>query len=403
MKKNQAFYLFGDLVSKCFPFFLLPFVSNNYGPEALLIYSNVVLIYTVVTILFSVTFSTYVSTVFFKSTDDYVEVIGICYRLSPWCFGVMSLFFTYSFIIGFSSPLGFYIATFAISFTFLPTSVLLSVFQSSGNAKYYILLANLKNFIFLIIFLLFFVVYEINSYEVVNFSFLVASLISNIFGYYFYIKFASVERDFTIRASGVRKILKFGLPLIPIAVFNPLRTSLDRAFIISVLGAQVAGVYSGYYQLSSIVLLFSASQVKAVTPVLLNSLKNSDNVAFFNEIFKVQRVLFICTILLVIFLYYGSGLILGEIFGDYIYFCLMPLFFLFQCSASFYTCFYQYHGKNILLLKYNLIGLLGYSFIIGLCFILKVNYMFFSMLMVLASFLYFVLIYFRTHYNANKT
>jgi O-antigen/teichoic acid export membrane protein len=403
MSKNSLVYLFGDLANKFFPFLLLPIISRNFGSNALFEYSNVVLIYTFTSILFSVPFSSFLGTYFFKSRFGFKHGFGTFLYLNRLFIIPFSLFFFLSslvFFVFFKNIIFIYVMVFFVSILSICQPVVLSLLQANGDSVKYIALASFRNVLF---FILLFISWFFSrfSFDVLLLLFVFSCFISFFISYYCLLtlkgKYLVIER---FSRGLFCKLISFGLPLLPSAILNPLRSVLDRVVLVFFLGGNFAGVYAGYFQISSVVLLLSASQVKSISPLLFNYLAAKDFVSFFNLIYRAIFYLFLTSLFISISVYYFGDSFLGSDFYGYEYFSLLPFFFFFQCAAGYLTCYYQFYNQTKLLMKYNIISLLHYILFIvigasfsGLLFVLS---------MLVSALIFFIFSFYkvRCHYHA---
>lgn len=156
--------------------------------------------------------------------------------------------------------------------------------------------------------------------------------------------------EFTISKKEMKKVLDFGLPLIPHAVGAAMLAMSDRYFISFFEGNSYLGYYIVAYQIGALMLLFSRSVNQAWSPMMYQLLKNRD----FSKVNQITMILF-GVFSLVGFLVYLSSNLLFDLFIDPSFFeakaYFLPLLigFVFQSLYMLYTNFIFYSKRTKIL------------------------------------------------------
>ena len=102
-----------------------------------------------------------------------------------------------------------------------------------------------------------------------------------------------------------KKILNFGIPLIPHAISGTIIAMSDRYFISYFIGNSQVGLYTIAYQISALMLLVGVSVNQAWSPMLFKLLKDKN----IKQVYKFTIYLFILFVLITIGIYFSKDLL----------------------------------------------------------------------------------------------
>lgn len=195
-----------------------------------------------------------------------------------------------------------------------------------------------------------------------------------------------------------KKILNFGIPLIPHAIGGTIMAMSDRYFISYFYNNDSVAYYTASYQLSAIMLLVGVSVNQAWAPILFKLLKEKQKIK------KIYMMLFSFVILFIIifFIIFLSKNILFNFLIDKkyisakIYFLSLLTGFLFQSIYFLFTNFLFFYNKTKTLATITIFGAifniaLNYFFIkiygsIGVAYATTLTWILFSFLVFLKSY-----------------
>lgn len=363
---NVIIYVLGEVFSKIAPFLLVPLISRVYGPNGISIYTNFTVAVFIIQTLISGWSISFVTVSYFKSITNY--------RLSIALTLIVSLFFSFLSIIFFivimffdSDVFFITLSTSILSASFVSIfSLYLSILQVKKRAKEFVFFTVCKSFAIFFaisIFLKFF------NTSLIEYVLIVVTVIHMFFGV-IVIKRIVVECGLKNLNHLTRKFLvkmvAFGFPILPGALLNSGRTAIDRFVIFSFLGTMTVGVYSAAYQYCMVVLVLSASMIRAYTPEIFNSLSKSDFLSLY-RLFKIFiAVLLFVAVLTNLFVYFLGATISGEGFESIWQFSFLSYLFVLQAATAFISSYYQFFNKTNSLLIINIIGFVIYFI---LCFV----------------------------------
>ena len=251
----------------------------------------------------------------------------------------------------------------------LVSNILGVIFQAKGkvmNFAKFTLLQTLLDFSLSLLFVVFFKFGFVGRLTGTYSSFLIITLIGLLvlrrMGYL----------NYKIRFHYYKKILKFGVPLIPHALGGTVLAMSDRYFIMYFIDEQSVGFYSVSYQIAAVMLLIGTSVNLAWTPVLFEMLKR-DTEKDHKMITQLLLGLIMFFILSCVLIYFLSDL-LFYIFSVPAYYSAKEFFpylllgFLFQSIYMIFSVFLFYEKRTSLLSKITFSGaiinlILNYFFI----------------------------------------
>lgn len=366
--KNGFVYILGEILNKAIPFLILPVLSDYLSPAEYGIVSNYVVTITLFLIIITLSSSSYISVMFYKVSSK---------ELSSIVSNVLGLFLVMSIL---ALPLIFFVsdtlgdilkvdykwlyALVALSFSMAVNEVYTSLLRLKEKALSFIIFKITQLAINLSISLVLIVTYDygwegrLYGIGVAYILFALASL--------FLIK-KEFQGFFSIKKTQLRKILKFGLPLIPHSLQIWLRTGLDRYLLGIILGTSVVGIYAIGFQISSVVVIITAAGAKFLGPFLMKKMSALGTNSTVNE--QQLKIQITKTILLFSVMYLAIGvvsIIAGVYFIPYflnvryvesieVIYWIIPAF-IFEGIYTIFNIQLVYYKKTFLLSRITVIG-----------------------------------------------
>lgn len=345
--KDSTVYVLGEMISKSFPFFLLPYLTRKLGVEGFGELSLSLMWLTIMTILIGMSQEGAVARYYFYRGKKYIGLVVLSGHL-------ISLVIAMPFII----------VGIILNSQILLALTLASLFQSLFNTQLALQQCQKRP-------LLYFIVQFTNAslsfgLTVIAFEFLaavpehrikaiaIANFVVATLGLFFFLK----KRNLYLKSYnskhkklkvGVRYILKFGLPLVFHQFSFIVRGQIDRLFIYSSFSAVALGIYASGYQIASIYIVFLAAINNAILPYFFESLKNKNITSthvwkFFKLSFLLSPVPSIVALCIPQSIYL---LLLGDGFeGAKEVTCLFLLGMGFQIPYLILVNYLFYYGKN---------------------------------------------------------
>lgn len=225
----------------------------------------------------------------------------------------------------------------------IPT-VLLVIFQArqkSINYLFYSLFQTAFDFSLSALFIMYWKLGYQGRLQGTYIGFFIASIIGIVFihrlGYI----------DFSISKKTIRRILHFGIPLIPHAIGGTIIAMSDRYFISIFNGNSEVGLYTVSYQIGAIMLLFSLSVNQAWSPMLYDLLNRKN----YTAIRKFTGLLLLLFLIVGLIVYTTSDFIFQilidpSFFKAKTFVPLLLLGFIFQSIYFLFANFIFYYKKT---------------------------------------------------------
>lgn len=266
--KDSAVYLVGELVSKAFPFLLLPYLSRKLGVEGfgeLSYYQTLLSLFVVFIGLSQEGAVVRYFYVYGKRSLNLAVNVGYLYSMF---IGGVSLLFCWLM----KSEIVAYVVLAAISQVFF--TVQLSIRQCQKQAIPYVFIqlsSTITNVLFTILFL------EIFNSDLVEkriIAVLFSNIIVSVLSYVIYRR-KIVSKRFSLRLYKIAffYVMGFGLPMILHNGSLFIKGQLDRIFIFHRFSEAELGLYAMGAQIASILSVFILSINKALVPYLFERLK----------------------------------------------------------------------------------------------------------------------------------
>jgi O-antigen/teichoic acid export membrane protein len=269
--KDSTIYVIGGLISKAFPFLLLPYLTRKLGVEGFGELSISLMWLVLFTIFTGMSQEAALTRYFFNRGKKYVNLIFI----SGFIFSVL-----------FSVPL-ILIGLVLQSKLFL-LIIMASLFQTAFNVQLALRQCNLNSISYFFVqiantslsFLLTISFFEYIEPTANNriFSIALANIITSSFACFWYFK-AIGQKKVNLKYNilrikvGIRYIFSFGAPLLLHNLSLVVKGQVDRFFVYASYSLVELGVYSAGYQVASIYLIFLSTLNVALIPYFYKALK----------------------------------------------------------------------------------------------------------------------------------
>ncbi|WEE24632.1 lipopolysaccharide biosynthesis protein [Aeromonas hydrophila] len=347
MVRRTALYMVGDVISKISPFIIIPLLTRLFSPEEYAVYANYLLGINILCIFINGWSIAYLYPSFYKSKTRFKLVSSISIYVSFIAIALSLFLLVFSWSI--SSPvIELWSLVFFSGAAVSINTVYTTILQIKGDAvKFSYFNVGKSIFQLLLVYMYISLTAEPTVIGVV-YVYFVTSIFFMLFALF------KLYRD-KLLSFFVRRIFKdafgYGVPLIPNMALGYVKTTMDRVVLLYAFGASIIGVYSASFQLFSVIILFSSSLIKGVTPELLSGIKNC-NVQKVRKITLFYIVSVICVGVGVGGgMYFWGDLFLGKSFGNLKPYSFLSLSIALGAIGSIFTSYYQIYEKTKLLMS----------------------------------------------------
>lgn len=318
--KNSFIFVFGEVLNKSIPFFMLPVLTRYLTPSDYGIIAMFTVFVSILAVFIGLNVVGSINVNFFIFSKDklreYISNIMIIL--------VSSTVFIYTLIVLFSD---FISNLVNLSFSWIFVALILALAQfltvinmllwtAEQKPKEYIIY-QLSQTIIVTILTLIFVVGLSLGWE----GHLIAMSIGT--GMFALISFSFIIRrgyfKFKYNKKHIKEALHFGIPLIPHSLSGWIMSGADRMILMSILGSTATGIYAISYQLGMIINVLVTAFHKAWNPYLFRILSSNPTHQIKQKLVKFTYLYFILIILFTIIFSYIMTLIIPYFLGDKFY------------------------------------------------------------------------------------
>lgn len=271
--KDAFIYTFTDAISKGVSFLLLPVVSFYIRPDELGMATNFAVFAEIITLLAGLAIINAIPYLYYEQTKEengmmitYLLFFAVCIC----AIGVLFISFFHDFVF---SKLGIDTHIQYLSIPYIICSLLcnvnLIVLRLEDKAKTFAIMSILRVVVNVLMVLLFVVHLKKGGVGKIFADVTVVALMSVFHLYQLKSKGLFV---FKFNPQFFRKLVKFGLPLMPHSISSWFKDGMDKVFITSFCGLYQNGLYSMSLTLIQIYKLFSNAFMNAYTPYLQKKL-----------------------------------------------------------------------------------------------------------------------------------
>ncbi|MFT7032666.1 MAG: O-antigen/teichoic acid export membrane protein [Cyclobacteriaceae bacterium] len=272
--KNISIYAFFNLLNGSIPFLLLPFLTTKLSSESYGIVTMAQVIITMMIPVVILSFDGCFRVNYFKLESEKLPSFiftGLVVILSVFVTLSITLFFLGEWIGQLINleTLILYIVLLIVVLKSVPLT-LLGLFHSEQKASQYgIYMVSITSLNFALS--LIFIYYFDLDWKGRIYGILFSELLFAIIGVAYFIRNRLIKLTFSKIA--FKKILNYGLPLLPHGISGYMLNVSDRLIIANILGVGAVGIYSVGYQLGSILLIFFIAINQAWSIQLFSFLK----------------------------------------------------------------------------------------------------------------------------------
>lgn len=314
--KNTSYYLISNIVNASIPFLLLPILTRYLNPDD---YGTVSIFQVLQSIMFTLigfNTSSAIAVNYFKIEAEKLKE----YIFNVILISIISLFIFQTLFYFFSEPIS---SLFEIKEELL-LFVLLSAFFGIINKINLVLwqvekrpipygLMNISVTIVNLGISLFFILIIHLNWEGRIAGIVIANILSGLYSIIFIYRrnYIKVKINFIF----IKDALKFGIPLIPENLSEWINKSLNRIFLVAIIGLSAAGFFAVGNQIGAAVALISAAFYKSFLPFAFEKLKENTDEA---KLFLTKYILryFMGIIILALILSFTSPLMIGNIIDE---------------------------------------------------------------------------------------
>lgn len=342
--KNIVAYGVSNGLAAVSPLLLLPILTRVFTPNELGQYSMYLMVYAIFTIFLGLNQHGAITVSYHKmNSSDFIELLKAATILPLLCFVLLlMLCFVFVDVVVVYVKLDAYYTYLAVSAALFNVYLLLflSVLQTSNNPLKY-LGGKLVHTISDILFTLFFLLILYLGITGRIFAFNIALIFSAILGGYFVFKigFSFSYKNSLFKKDFVKKIIIYGVPLIPHTIAGVMLMYIDRVMLANVVGLDSVGIYLAALQVSMIFLIIIEPVNKAYAPWLFSKLSKVSDFEK-SRIVKMTYMYFVILFTLSFFLTLVSKFFyydfVGQAFSQGIN--LLPIMFLgFAFQGMYYS------------------------------------------------------------------
>jgi O-antigen/teichoic acid export membrane protein len=349
--RSSGIYTISGFINAGIPLLLLPILTRELSPSDYGIVAMFQLCVSIVYPLIGMNLDGAIGRKYYeKDNSDFSAFIGTCIILFFSGFIVLSLLFwlNIDFIQNITQiPETWLKFVIIVAFCQFITSVLLTIYQVKVEPIKYGLIRISQSFINIGLTILF-VIFLNKTWDGRIEAQIIAGLVTALLSYIILYKKGLIK--FKINRKDIVYALTFGIPLIPHALGGFIFTSIDRFFLLNLIGLEETGNYTVAYQLGSVVGLITMSVNNAFVPWLFENLKK-ESLLIKKKIVKWTYIYFIILLigagLLLLILPFIINILVGKSFSSTNTYTSFIVFgFVFQGMYYMVTNYIQYAKKT---------------------------------------------------------
>jgi O-antigen/teichoic acid export membrane protein len=341
---NTAIYTLTKIINSAIPFFLLPFITHHLAPAEYGIVSMFTVLVSLTMPFVSVNTTGSLSKEYYnRETIDFSKYIWNATFISILGSVFISLiyFFLADLIVKLTS-IPSYLLWVVVFYTFMNNfiSIIMLIFRLEKKPLTYSIIS--------IIMMLMNVGLSIVLILVFNFTYIarIIALVLPAIIFFIILFIYSAKKKwlkFSINKMYIKKLLFFGIPLIPHALSTMIINFSDRIFITEMVGVQETGIYTVGYQIGSIINIIATAFYLAFTPWLFEKLKE-DSHKLKKKIVKITYIYFA--------LITSAAIILGLLAPYFIYIFLDKAYDSSQVYVIWVALGYSFSGMYLMVAGY---------------------------------------------------
>lgn len=273
--KNSFIYVFGDVLNKSIPFFMLPVLTRYLTPEDYGIISVFSVFVSIFAVFTGLSIHGAINVNFFKMQKDELKAfVGNC--LVVLSVSTVIVFIAvcslYPIVLErLALEIEWLIVAVVLAFAQFLTTINLLLWMAEQRPKPYSVYQISQTFVVTALSLLMVVGFGMN-WKGQLLATTIGTLLFSMISFMFIIKRGYLI--FQLNKEYIKDALKFGVPLIPHQLAGWVKTGADRMVLMSVMGATATGIYAVGYQLGMIMGVLVTAFNKAWSPYMYKTLSN---------------------------------------------------------------------------------------------------------------------------------
>ena len=282
--KETFVYTLTDVIGKAMSFILLPIVSFFLPPSELGIATNFTVLTSLIILLAGLAIVNSVPYFFYEQNRE--ENVSLVSNLLMLCIGlcvvVGGLAACFSQLIYEYLQLSLHIQLLGVVFVIgsLISSINLILLRLENKPKQFAILQVLQIILHAVFVILFVIVLRGGGEGKIYAEVLVFSIVGMI---HLFMMLRKGYLSFRFQMQWIKRLLRFGLPLLPHSISFWLKGGMDKVFITTYCGLQFNGLYSMAISVSSVYTMLMQSFFNAYTPYLQKRLASLDGGQCYKE------------------------------------------------------------------------------------------------------------------------
>lgn len=292
--KETFIYTATDMIGKAMSFVLLPFLSFYLPPTELGIATNFTVLTSLVILLAGLAIVNSLPYFFYEqsSEENTLLVSNLIIMCTVLCILMSGLFLIIHHLVTQYLQLNIYIQLLSIIFVFgsLLSQISLIIMRLENDAKSFAYLQIIQIVLHAVVVVLFVIFLKGGGIGKIYAEVLVFVMVGLA---HFCILWRKRYIRFSIDLKWIKKLLRFGVPLLPHSISFWFKSGTDKIFITTFCGLQANGLYSMALSISSLFTMLTNSFFNAYTPYLQKRLVQIESDGLFSEKKKIVKQIYL--------------------------------------------------------------------------------------------------------------
>lgn len=315
--KNSFIFIFGDILNKSVPFFMLPVLTRYLTPEDYGIISIFSVMVSILAVFTGLSIHGAINVNFFKlKKDELKEYIGnaiIILNISTVITFILVFLFAPFILERLNLEKEWLFVAVILAFAQFLTTINMLLWTAEQRPKPYSIYQIAQTLVTTSLSILLVVGFGM-GWEGQLLATTMGVLLFSIISFIFILKRGYVL--FNFNRNHIKDALKFGVPLIPHALGGWIKTGADRIMIMSLIGSYATGIYSVGYQFGLIIGVIVMAFNKAWSPYLFKKLSDNPTEAEKINIIKFTYLYFVGIVSFSLLFAYVADLLIPYFLGE---------------------------------------------------------------------------------------